>query len=316
MTQQMENMIKELLDQEYENACFNYTSNNIFGTFVVGKANYGFAREKKDIKFITVFIPTFEQLCTGEKNKDKTELGEFYDIRSLYSMSQKEKDSPLELLFSDYYIINPKYKRIFTEKFLNNREKIGHYCDKIRLEKAYFRAADAYDRKDYFEVIRLYQASYSYFVLRQPCYNCFHLTNETTIQYMWDALDNKLVHFNTEKLVKDIFKFKEEASDSIKFEAKDLVIGALVDIVKESFIGGININGFVDSLTKMEKQAYEYFEKIRNGEKEISLTITNLIADSGISRPVWKSVFDKLVKNNMATVKNEGVKGTLIKILY
>lgn len=65
-----------------------------------------------------------------------------------------------------------------------------------------------------------------------------------------------------------------------------------------------------DSLTKTEEKALIFcLEEI--GDEGI-LSISKAIADSGISRPVFTSLLDKLARYKGAEVKNMGVKGTYI----
>lgn len=65
-----------------------------------------------------------------------------------------------------------------------------------------------------------------------------------------------------------------------------------------------------DSLTKTEEKALIFcLEEI--GDEGI-LSISKAIADSGISRPVFTSLLDKLDRYKGAEIKNMGVKGTYI----
>ena len=65
-----------------------------------------------------------------------------------------------------------------------------------------------------------------------------------------------------------------------------------------------------DSLTKTEEKALIFcLEEI--GDEGI-LSISKAIADSGISRPVFTSLLDKLARYKGAEIKNMGVKGTYI----
>lgn len=59
---------EEILQQKITNLYNNYTkfygNNQILGVFLVGLGNYGFAETEEELKFIVVYLPTFEELCT------------------------------------------------------------------------------------------------------------------------------------------------------------------------------------------------------------------------------------------------------------
>lgn len=75
------------------------------------------------------------------------------------------------------------------------------------------------------------------------------------------------------------------------------------------FRGGVQTKIF-DALTKTEEKALIYIlEEI--GDEGI-LSISKAIASSGISRPVFTGLLDKLDRYQAAEIKNMGVKGTYI----
>jgi hypothetical protein len=55
---------------------------------------------------------------------------ELKDIREMCKMWKKQNINFIEILFTDYYMINPKYFTIFNKYFLENREKIARYSEK------------------------------------------------------------------------------------------------------------------------------------------------------------------------------------------
>ena len=67
---------------------------------------------------------------------------------------------------------------------------------------------------------------------------------------------------------------------------------------------------FFDSLTKTEEKALIFILECI-GEEGV-LSISETIKASGISRPVFTSLFDKLERYKSAEIKNMGVKGTYI----
>jgi GTP-sensing pleiotropic transcriptional regulator CodY len=92
---------------------------------------------------------------------------------------------------------------------------------------------------------------------------------------------------------------------------QDLIAEGLLNIFNQylTMRDGIQEKLF-SSLTKTEEKALVYVLETIGEEGNIS--ISTAIADSGISRPVFTSLFDKLDRYKGAEIKNQGVKGTYI----
>ena len=86
------------------------------------------------LKFIIVYLPTFEELCTQSfiLKRDNFE-GELYDARRAYTIISHNYDISLELLYTNYYIINPKYRELWNTYFYKNRNKFSAMNKKERL---------------------------------------------------------------------------------------------------------------------------------------------------------------------------------------
>jgi hypothetical protein len=92
---------------------------------------------------------------------------------------------------------------------------------------------------------------------------------------------------------------------------KDLIAEGLLNIFKQylTMKDGVQEKLF-SSLTKTEEKALIFVLETIGEEGNIS--ISEAINKSGISRPVFTSLFDKLDKYKGAEIKNQGVKGTYI----
>ena len=103
--------ILQKVNEVYNSYVEKYGENNILGTFIIGNANYGFAETDEDLVYVTIYLPSFEELCIGIFNDDKdNEYAncKFYDIRNLYFHSINNESfisNALEILFSKYYIL-------------------------------------------------------------------------------------------------------------------------------------------------------------------------------------------------------------------
>ena len=77
------------------------------------------------------------------KNNDQEEYinyGDTYikkiDARTLYTNAIQQDKNIMEGLFSEYSIINPRYRKIFKNHIYINRETIFHCNQKLRIKNA------------------------------------------------------------------------------------------------------------------------------------------------------------------------------------
>lgn len=69
-------------------------------------------------------------------------------------------------------------------------------------------------------------------------------------------------------------------------------------------------DGFLKALTTNEQLAYDAIFKEIGEEGNIS--VVKMIQKTGLSRPVFTSLLQKMEKYHVAIIKNQGVKGTYI----
>ena len=75
---------------------------------------------------------------------------------------------------------------------------------------------------------------------------------------------------------------------------------------------GYLITDFYNALTENEKKAISAIREEIGFSGNIS--VVKMIQKTGLSRPVWTSVLQKMEKYGIARIKNQGVKGTNIEI--
>lgn len=139
-----------------------------------------------DVDTKAIVLPTLEQIVNGDMPLSETYVMpdnshiDIKDVRVMTEMFEKQNISYLELLFTDFYIINPQY-RDFIETLFNMREEIvtmhknqllrciqGMSGNKVKaLEHPYptivikkdFQEY-GYDKKQLHHIIRLYNFTY------------------------------------------------------------------------------------------------------------------------------------------------------------
>ena len=105
----------------------------IVGVFLQGSQNYQLDHEQSDIDTKAIIIPTFNDFLFGKKMKSSTielpitkEHVDYKDIRLMFQNFKKQNINFVEILFTKYYYINPKYRDLFQPMF-DNRERIARY---------------------------------------------------------------------------------------------------------------------------------------------------------------------------------------------
>lgn len=310
--------IKELLDSEYKYHLRKFGENQVLGTFCVGKANYGFAETADDLHFITVTLPTFEELCIKDtaftKNNHKTKYGEIYDIRELYFAAQTISLTALELLFCNDYIITTKYKDIFMEKLYAHREDFGRYNEQSRLARCLFNAETALQNDNLFELIRM-SVSAKMYANGNSIDDCFHIPDPIYRSYITSFMNGELA-IDKDKLIQEINTLVINAKDDEKYvDVIKLLKDGILSIMWASLMSNITLETFVESLTATERKAFNYVQSLMESNNECTLSIVKSVELTGISRPIFKNLFMKMAQDKVAVIENHGVKGTYVKML-
>lgn len=311
-----ETEIREELEKEYQRMVQEFGKQHILATFVMGIANYGFAESKDEIVFKTVYLPGFEELCLqpAVANAYRQDV---IDIRSIYSADFYAEDLSLELLFSDYMIVTPKYQKVFNESLYQNRELFSHYSNKMRITKAFGRALEAISQKNYFEAYRL-KISAELFCKGVPTDECFHLQDRTHREYLKfiKRSPKALEPFDEEAFSADFMTLLDFFKDEeVNQEIGILIKEGVLNVMGETLHNAVPYETFIENLTATEKRALSAIEnELKDGEGNIS--ISKLIASSKISRPIFDRLLKKMQESNMAEIKNQGSKGTYVNLKY
>lgn len=115
----------------------------VISCFLQGSYNYeknfgDITDDKSDVDSKCLVLPSFKDFCLGRKPVSFThemENGEHLDIKDfrLYlNMFKKQNINAVEILFTYYYVWNPKYINVCYRMF-SNRERIARYDVKAAL---------------------------------------------------------------------------------------------------------------------------------------------------------------------------------------
>ncbi len=331
---------KEILDRlqehyEYAIQC-GYDEEHILGVFLYGSQNYGTANADSDIDSKLILLPSFEQLCLSPEmvSKElhyKDEHIEVKDIRLMRQMWMKQNINFIEILFTEYYILNPKYEKLFNQYFVENRETIAHFDRNKTLVSISSQLLNTLDQgmgdnKKLYNSWRLYYFLEKY-IAGEPYEKCLKPIGKELAFLMSLRNNANDMCFDKEKAVVSGYDLKYKTRklvednnnlDSPEHEAATAVLNqGVIEILKQSFVEDLSQStmskaDFMKQLTNAEERAY--YSIVKNIGAEGNITISKLVEQNSISRPVYNNLINKMKEHNIAKVSNQGVKGTYIKI--
>ena len=124
------NLIMKRIQDHYDEALKYFPEEQIVGVFLQGSQNYELDYEGSDIDTKLIVVPSFKDICLNKKPVSTThvrandEHTDWKDIRLYMETFRKQNLNFLEILFTDFYIINPMYKEEW-DRLIMARESIA-----------------------------------------------------------------------------------------------------------------------------------------------------------------------------------------------
>lgn len=256
------NKIMKRLEENYKTV--KNMGYEVVGIFLQGSQNYDLAYENSDIDCKAILLPKFNNFVLNDKMVSTTYVLEndehidLKDIRLMFDCFKKQNINFIEILFTKYKIINPKYQ-MFVQKLFDNREKIARYnnyasvncisgmcLEKYKaLEHPYPATIDkiekyGYDPKQLHHIIRLNEFIKRY-IAEEPYDDCLISKSK---KYLIEVKKGKHSLEEARVLAKTLtdetVKIKNEYVDSheveINKECEEILNKVLVDTIKHNFI--------------------------------------------------------------------------------
>lgn len=312
--------------------------NQIVGIFLYGSQNYGFANRNSDVDSKLIIVPTFDELCLQKEWTSKClhyeeEHIEVKDIRELLLQLKKQNMNFIELLYTNYFIMNPKFASLWKSYFVNNREIISHYSRQQTVKSMCGCALSCVKNKNMpIDNKKLYNAYRIYYFLEQYVNNkvyldCMQPEDSKIYTFLWDlkfklsplSVDEpKKVNaaMRIEQKLKDFQELHKNLDSPFEKDANDIMCTGVMEIMKlalENPQEETTKDIFFQNLTKAEQKAY--YSIIKEIHAEGNISIKQLIDKNTISRPVYNNLLTKMKNFNVAEIANQGMKGTYIKII-
>lgn len=320
---QLEKEVYELLMQKYNKAVSWFGENNIFGIFVCdGDFNMGTATNISEIQTVIFYIPsTFEDLCFNAEpvNTELSSICRIIDIRLLPELIKTLHKPLQEILYTDYYYINPIYQAYYKSKWVNNRDQISSICLKgriaqyynlcvLNLEKEnyykaykYYLFYNAYINKNFESVMRMDKSSNEFQMLHK-LKNNFDLCSKEELDKLYNEIQSKLD--------KDNINVDCDIDETIDTIIKQMLIELIKYGIKDD---KPQTKKFIHELTANETIALKAI--LHQINKEGNISITSLVNNTGLSRPVFNNLILKMKEYKVAEIANQGAKGTHIKFV-
>lgn len=124
-------LIMKRVQEHYDEALQYFPEEQIVGVFLQGSQNYELDYEGSDVDTKLIVVPSFKDICLNKKPVSTThvrandEHTDWKDIRLYMETFRKQNLNFLEILFTDFYIINPMYKEEW-DRLVAAREFIAH----------------------------------------------------------------------------------------------------------------------------------------------------------------------------------------------
>ena len=98
-----EKLVNKRGEEIYLECIKRFGEERVLGVFSIGLYNYNSAETMDEVKYMAIYIPTFEDLCTQLNDIEIKEDYILRDVRAIYFYCQKVNGSELELLYSLYH---------------------------------------------------------------------------------------------------------------------------------------------------------------------------------------------------------------------
>ena len=108
-----------------------FNENHIVGLFLQGSQNYGLELPDSDVDTKLIITPSLKEIASNAKPISTTHIRannehiDFKDIRLYMETFRKQNINFMEILFTNYFKVNPLYAD-YWQLLLDNREEIAH----------------------------------------------------------------------------------------------------------------------------------------------------------------------------------------------
>ena len=317
---------KETIRQELDDITHKlqqkYNEKYIFGVFVLGNATYNLAEDIDELAYMMVRLPSFEEMCLRtpeiffDEDYPNVEIIDWGVFGNFYV--QQNNILIQQFLFTDYYNVNPRYKKYYENIIRPAAEDIFAYGHTARLQSAKEIALGILNSEQMcltglqaMEAARL-ALTIDLYLHNTPCEDCVKLNKSMYISYLLDIKHGNTVIHPDELLAQ--MTIPSAKNNEEPKQIKQLIEKITIDILRMAVTKDIDEQYFLQCLTAKEKIALDSLLNCLD-EGEGNVSIVKMIEKAGVSRPVFMGLIQKMKDHKIAEIKNMGVKGTYFHIL-
>lgn len=120
------------VQDHYDESLLYFPSDQIVGCFLQGSQNYGLDIPGSDVDTKLIVVPSFKEVAMNKKPISTTHIRaneehtDWKDVRLYMQTFHKQNLNFLEILFTDYAVINPIYAKQWS-RLVESRERIAHF---------------------------------------------------------------------------------------------------------------------------------------------------------------------------------------------
>ena len=271
--------IMDEVKKKYETAIAYFGSEDfVIGAFLVGSQNYNLDIESSDIDVKVYVLPSINSIIENDKPESSTWIQDdgshidYKDFRLVINELEKGSPNMLETLFTDYYIVNPRYRYLIS-RLRAYRERIAT-IDQNRTFNALRGMAQRFinmyninkegmNSKDLVALLRIRDFIYSYFILEDNYKKALVSPNISILRTLRNnKIDLDKLKVFVDEAVNDLDKYEEFFKSklmNIRSERASLGKAVLHDILYDLMI----------SFLKEELRNFEFVsftDWVKNGE--------------------------------------------------
>ena len=154
MNYHSEEWINEKVQDHYTEAKEYFSEDSIVGIFLQGSQNYGLDYERSDVDTKLILVPTFKDIAMNRKPISTTHIRsndehiDWKDVRLYIQTCRKQNPNFVEILFTPYMILNPKYSSQWN-RLVDAREDIARYAPNQAIKAMRGTAKEKYHAMEY-----------------------------------------------------------------------------------------------------------------------------------------------------------------------
>lgn len=124
--------IFERVREHYDEALTHFTEDQVVGIFLQGSQNYGLDTPQSDVDTKLIVVPSFKDIAMNRKPVSTTHIRandehtDWKDIRLYIQTFRKQNLNFLEILYTDFAIVNPIYEKQWN-RLVQARERITRF---------------------------------------------------------------------------------------------------------------------------------------------------------------------------------------------